>query len=357
MNTIHPRPNPIIAALYTLRDLEVDVVVIHGPAGCGFMASRMMEEAGIKVVTSSLRDNDLIFGGSESLIQTLKQVKEKFNPNTVAVIGTCASMIIGEDMLASIKRANIGCNVFAVDCHGCMGDNTRGAIRALESGFTAGLITEEETKRQISLMKSATKLEKNVGMASKEYLSPAKSPTKLNVCKQIIDCLSNGKKVAVIMIAKKELAYRFSDLFIAVNESKKKFGGETLFIANLDKNLGLPRIKNYCEDILTDLNNHNVKIDKIIGGLDEYSVIGTDIKAAVDDFAPDLKIIIGICHAYPEIGPNDILITDQPRQLANYLNLGYVNSVGEISSHSMVMSTKKIIPLETGDTLRELTRM
>lgn len=29
---IHPRPSPIAAALYTLRDLEVDVIIMHGPA-------------------------------------------------------------------------------------------------------------------------------------------------------------------------------------------------------------------------------------------------------------------------------------------------------------------------------------
>ena len=50
MNTIHPRPNPIVAAMYTLRDLDVDVIIVHGPAGCGFMASRMLEEAGFNVL-------------------------------------------------------------------------------------------------------------------------------------------------------------------------------------------------------------------------------------------------------------------------------------------------------------------
>ncbi len=108
---MHPRPNPIIAAMYTLRDMDVDVVLIHGPAGCGFMASRMLEEADIRVVTSGMRDDDLIFGGSDSLIDTLKVVKETFDPKTVAVVGTCASMIIGEDMEAAISKADIGCNV------------------------------------------------------------------------------------------------------------------------------------------------------------------------------------------------------------------------------------------------------
>ncbi len=352
---IHPRPNPIVAAMYTLRDMDVDVVVIHGPAGCGFMASRMLEEADVRVVTSGMRDRDLIFGGAESLIETLKLVKETFDPKTVAVVGTCASMIIGEDMSAAIVKADIGCNVFPVDCHGCMGDNTRGAIRALQAGRDAGIITAEETERQISLMKSATRLERQVGMASRGYLSPERGPTKLRVCKRIIDVLRGGGRVAVVMIAKKELAYRFADIFPAVEEAKKQLGGSTLYVANMDCNLGLPRIRRYCNDISADLEEAGVRIDKVIGGLDEYAILGAEIRAEVDGFEPDLTVILGICHAYPGLSKDDILITDQPRQLANYLSQG-MNAVGEISSHSMVMGTRHIVPLETAETLRELLR-
>ncbi len=351
---IHPRPNPIVAAMYTLRDMDVDVIVEHGPSGCCFMASRPLEEADVRIVTSGMRDNDLIFGGEEPLLNTLKQVEEKFHPETVAVVGTCASMIIGEDLGKTIRRAGISANVFPVDCHGCMGDNTRGAIKALEAGRDAGIIGPEECERQISLMKAATKLEKNVGMASKDYIQPAVSPTKMHVCKRIADVLSSGGKVAVVMDAKKELAYRFADMFEAVDRARKALGGETLFVANLDGSRGLPRIRNYCREILDDLGSKGVKIDRIVGALDEYSLVGQDMKDAVDAFAPDLTIILGICHAYPGMSEDDILITDQPRQLANYLNQGFKWAVGEISSHTMVMGAHEIVPLETAETLREM---
>lgn len=353
MNVIHPRPNPIVAAMYTLRDMDVDVIVIHGPAGCGFMASRMLEEAGIRVVTSGIRDNDLVFGATEPLINTLRIVKEKFNPHIVAVIGTCASMIIGEDMDAAIKRADIGCIVFSVDCHGCMGDNTTGAIKAIEASRDAGIIPKEEASRQISIMQAATDMEKNVGMAGKEYLTPTKGPTKLKVARRIANTLKEGKKVAVVMIAKKELAYRFADLFLALNEAKE-LGGKLLFVANLDNNVGLPRIRRYATDILSELSSKNVNIDHIIGGLDEYAVIGQKMKNIIEEYSPDLLILMGIPHAYPAFSVDDILITDQPRQLANYLSMGCKFAVGEISSHSMVMNTRKIISLETGNTLREI---
>jgi putative methanogenesis marker 13 metalloprotein len=354
MKIIHPRPNPIVAAMYTLRDLNVDVIVVHGPAGCCFMASRMLEEAGVRVVTSGLMEDDLIFGGSDSLVETLKMSWEKFRPNTVAVIGTCSSMIIGEDMDASIRKAALPCNVFSVDSHGCSGDNTTGAVKALECACRAGLLSEGERDRQIYLMNAATSMEKRVGMAGREYLSPTRGPTKLAAAKRIADALGSGKKVACAMLAKKELAFRFADMFIALTEAKEKLGGELFLVGNLDGNLGLPRIRGYAEAIRSELDSKGVWYESV-GGMDEYALIGRRIKERVDEFSPDLLIIIGIPHAYPELLPGNLLITDQPRQLANYLSMG-LDAVGEVSSHSMVMGAKKIIPLETGETLRELLR-
>ena len=358
MNTavIHPRPDPIVAAMYTVRDMDVDVIVLHGPAGCSFMASRPLENAGVRVVTSALKDNDLIFGGTEPLVRTLKEVRNKFNPKPVAVVGTCASTIIGDDMAAAIRRADIGCNVFPVDCHGCMAANTDGAIRALKAGAKAGVIPQEECDRQTALLKAATELERQRGMAARTYLSPAVSPTKLHVCRQIADALKAGKKVAVVMLAKKELAYRFADMFVAVDEARRKLGGKTFFVANMDGSVGLPRIRRYCSNIMAELDADGVSIDRLVGGLDEYAVVGERMKAEVDAFAPDMTIFLGICHAYPDLKKEDILITDQPRELANYLNQNFLSAVGEVSSHNMVMGATGIVHLETADTLREIVR-
>ncbi len=353
---IHPRPNPIVAAMYTLRDMDVEVIVLHGPAGCSFMASRPLENAGVRVVTSALKEDDLIFGGSESLIRTLKEVENKFKPKTVAVVGTCASSIIGDDIKASIRRAGISGNVFPVDCHGCLPANTDGAIRALKAGAAAGIISQEECDRQTSLMRAATELEQKRGMAARTYLSPAVSPTKLHVCREIAQALKDGKKVAVVMNAKKELAYRFSDMFVAVAEAQRKLGGSTFFMANMDRSVGLPRIKRYCDNILAELDADGVKIDRMCGGLDEYAIVGDRMQDILDEEKPDLTVVLGICHALPRLKKDDILITDQPRELANYLNQNFLQAVGEVSSHNMVMGATGIVHLETADTLREIVR-
>jgi putative methanogenesis marker 13 metalloprotein len=351
---IHPRPNPIIAALYTLRDVGVDVVIIHGPSGCGFMASRMIEEAGIRVLTTAMNENDLIFGASGKLEEALKEAERRFSPKTVAVIGTCSSMIIGEDMDAATARAGIGCKVMTVDCHGCMGDNTAGAVKAIESSAEAGMMSTEEAERQIRLLRAAALMEKERGMASVPYLQPSSGPTKMGVAKRVIECLSGNGKVAVVSLSKKELAYRFSDIFLAVDEANKRLGGRTKFIANIDPQKGLPRVRRYAADILSELNGKGISAE-ISGGLDEYAVAGNDMKRSVDEFGPDLLVIAGIPHAYPQLSKDHILITDQPRQLSNYLSKGY-DAVGEISSHQMVMGARNIVPTETGDTIREMLR-
>ena len=255
-------------------------------------------------------------------------------------------------MDAAIRQAALGCTVFSVNCHGCTGDNTTGAILAIESANKAGLLSDEERDRQIFLMNAATSMEKRVGMAGREYLSPTRGPTKLTAAKRILDVFRSGGKVCCVMLAKKELAFRFADMFLALSQARERLGGALLLLGNLDTGLGLPRIRGYAEAITSELEENGVEFE-VVGGLDEYALLGNRMKERAEAYGPDLLVIIGIPHAYPELSAGQLLVTDQPRQLANYLSMG-LDAVGEIASHSMVMGAKSIVPLETGDTIREL---
>jgi nitrogenase molybdenum-iron protein alpha/beta subunit len=64
---MHPRPSPIAASLYTLRDLNADVVIMHGPHGCCFRTGRLLESDGIRVLTTSMSEKVFIFGASDKL--------------------------------------------------------------------------------------------------------------------------------------------------------------------------------------------------------------------------------------------------------------------------------------------------
>ena len=164
---MHPRPSPIAASLYTLRDLNADVIILHGPHGCCFRTGRLLENDGVRVVTTAMSENDFIFGASAKLEETLHEVNELFHPQLVGVVGTCASMIIGEDMQDAVNNAGIPAKVLTVESHGGLseGDNTEGAIAVLEAAEREGVISPEETERQSRMLKRATEIEKTRGMA------------------------------------------------------------------------------------------------------------------------------------------------------------------------------------------------
>ncbi len=65
-----------------------------------------------------------------------------FSPKLVGVVGTCVSMIIGEDMKEAVKNANINATVIIVESHGGLGegDNTEGAIAVLNAASKEGII-------------------------------------------------------------------------------------------------------------------------------------------------------------------------------------------------------------------------
>ncbi len=242
----------------------------------------------------------------------------------------------------------------AVDVHGCSGANTSGAIRALQVAAKAGVIPAKECERQVTMLNLATAIERERGITSRTYLEPSSGPTKLSVALKITSALRQGGTMAVALNAKKETAYGFADIMRAVEMARSRLGGHVLFIANLDRNVGLPRIRRYTDDILRDLEAAGVKVDHITGGLDEYPVTGEKVADLLDRYPADVRVIAGLPHAVPRLRKDDVLVTDQPRELRNYLDQGFSNSVGEVSTHADVMSTHAIICSELGNTIREV---
>ncbi len=77
MKYMQPRPSSIVAALYTARDLGVDVSILHGPSGCSFKHARLLEEDGMRVLTTSLADHEFIFGGQQPLEATPLRISKR----------------------------------------------------------------------------------------------------------------------------------------------------------------------------------------------------------------------------------------------------------------------------------------
>jgi Ni-sirohydrochlorin a,c-diamide reductive cyclase subunit CfbD len=353
LQVLHPRPSSIVAALYTLRDLGAEVVVLHGPSGCCFKHARLLEEDGVRVVTTALDETGFVFGGQEALTRVLRRVQELFHPKLVAVCGTCSSMIIGEDLHQAVVEAGIQVPVIEVEVHAGYRENTKGVIITLEAAMNAGIIGLQEFERQKSLLEGATEVERLYGAASSEYLAPERGDLKYQAASRLLEMIRQGKKGLNILNAKKETAYMFADVTSAVSEVA---GSNVDTLANIDDSLGLPKVRRDASNIACDLLARGIEFE-LIGGLDEYPVTGEAVAKFISGKKYDFAVISGVPHALPMSsleGMELFSVTNGPRQVRPLKDLGHQHVVVEIDLHPKTMGATGIIESEFGATLRAL---
>lgn len=349
---MHPRPSPIAASLYTLRDMNVDVIIMHGPNGCCFRTGRLLESDGVRVLTTAMAENDFILGAGDKLEETLIKAYDMFKPNLMGVVGTCASMIIGEDLKEAIANANLDCTVIPVESHGGSGegDNTVGAIMVLDAAVEEGVIPREEADRQIEMLEKATEIEKTRGMAQGKYIKPNFGDSKEVVAKEIVKALKDNKKVAFVLNAKKETSYLFADI-INFDYTKINPQNKPIIVANLDENIGLERIRGHAVNIKNELP---IDIDYITGGLDEYPITADEAYDYLKDKDLDLIVVFGVPHAFPieKLDVKSVAVTDGPRLVEPLKELGYDNVVAELDAHSKTLGTDTIVESDFGLMIR-----
>lgn len=355
LEIIHPRPSSIVAALYTLRDLGADVVILHGPSGCCFKHARLLEEDGVRVLTTGLDEAGFVFGGQRPLTKLLKRAQELFHPRLMAITGTCSSMIIGEDLHQAVLEADLDVPVLEVEVHAGYRDNTRGVIIALEAARDKGIIDDREFSRQKILLEKATVVERLYGAASSEYLAPERGDVKFEAAARLLQLIKEGKRGIAILNAKKETAYMFADIIAAVSEVS---GGSVDTLANLDDTVGLPKVRRDAANISHQLKDRGISFDSI-GGLDEYPIAGEAVARRLEEKNYDFAVISGVPHAIPAAalqGMEIFSITNGPRQVKPLREQGHNHVIVEIDLHPKTMGTTSIVESEFGATLRALDK-
>jgi putative methanogenesis marker 13 metalloprotein len=357
---IQPRPSAIVAALYTLRDLDIDVAVLHGPPGCCFKHSRLLEEDGMRVVTTAMCDSDYVFGGHDLLVNVLNRAVDRFHPKTMAIVGTCASMIIGENFHRAVEDAQPGVPVVEVEIHAGFENNTHGAIVTLEAAHAVGLLEASELERQKKMLLLATDLEKRAGAASMDYIEPSRGDLKYKAAARLIELMKQGKRGVSVLNAKKETAYMFADVHMAVAEAARELGAPTpVLIANIDRGVGLPRIRRYADTITDTFTKEGMKVDHLTGGLDEYPTAGDKAAAIIKERYPDYDyaVISGLPHGIPPEALKGMEIfssTNGPRTVAPLKKQGHQHVMVEIDLHPKTLGVNRVVPSEFGETLRSM---
>lgn len=350
---MHPRPSSIVAALYTARDLEVSVAILHGPSGCSFKHARLLEEDGMRVLTTSLADNEFIFGGQKPLEEVLRYAEDHFSPKRIAVVGTCVSMIIGEDLQSAIDGAGITTPTIAIDIHAGYRENIAGVLATLDAAKEAGWIDGVELERQHLLMEKANEVEHLRGAASQAYIEPSRGDLKHVAAQRLLECARSGKKGVAILNAKKETAYMFADEMIALHDACPD--ADITYIANLD-NRGLPKVRADAQRIVTEMKNRGVPLE-LLGALDEYGANGDALGKRLKELSPSFALIAGVPHAIPPeytSGIECFSITNGPRQVQPLRDIGHRHVMVEVDLHPKTLGVKEIVESEFGAVLRSL---
>ena len=353
MKYMHPRPSSIVAALYTARDLRVDVAIMHGPSGCSFKHARLLEEDGMRVLTTSLADNEFIFGGQKPLEDVLRYAEEQFAPSRMAVIGTCVSMIIGEDLQAAVDASGVTTPTIAVDIHAGYLENIAGVLATLAAAEEAGWITAEELTRQRFLMAKATEVERLRGAACRPYIEPSRGDLKHRAAQQLLELARGGSRGVAILNAKKETAYMFSDVLLALHDVCP--AADITYIANLEPR-GLPKTREDARMILEEMTARGVK-PELTGALDEYGANGDLLGRRLREIQPVFALIAGVPHAIPgeyTEGIECFSVTNGPRQVEPLHELGHKHVMVEIDLHPKTLGVSSIVESEFGAVLRSL---
>ena len=353
MRYVQPRPSSIVAALYTLRDLNVDLAILHGPSGCSFKHARLLEEDGIRVLTTSLGDEEFIFGGQHILEDVLRYAEKEFSPRRIAVVGTCVSMIIGEDLDAAIEASGITTPAIGVSIHAGFRENIDGVIAALEPAAKAGWISEEELIRQRGVLASANLTERERGAACKTYIAPSRGDLKHVAAAELAELLRSGKKGMAIMNAKKETAYMFADHLCAVHECVPE--ANVTFVANLEAR-GLPKVRGDAAMILAELNARGI-YPELIGALDEYGGNGSRIAERIAEVNPEFILLVGVPHAVSPAalaGITVFSVTNGPRQVLPLKEQGHAHVMVEVDLHPKTLGVHDIVESEFGAVLRSM---
>lgn len=109
-------PGKIAGALMVADAIEDAIPLIHGPIGCSFQRKinpfRPLFSF-YDTPCTDMSDLEVVFSGEEKLNRGIKETYEKYHPNLIVVITTCASDLIGDDVESVIEetREDVGCEV------------------------------------------------------------------------------------------------------------------------------------------------------------------------------------------------------------------------------------------------------
>ncbi|NLE04146.1 MAG: hypothetical protein GX638_04995, partial [Crenarchaeota archaeon] len=119
----------LAGAISVIRQIKDTVSVVHSPSGCSYihfwshmigdLQSRQHDLTLPNIICTNMQETDVIYGGSENLKETIINVHRKFPLNTIFLVTSCPSGIIGEDISSIVEQlTNKGIPLVAINSDG-----------------------------------------------------------------------------------------------------------------------------------------------------------------------------------------------------------------------------------------------
>jgi nitrogenase molybdenum-cofactor synthesis protein NifE len=110
-----------IKALSTVRR---SAILVHGPKGCVYHINYILGMRGDRpgaIYTTSLDEQDVIFGAEGKLISAIEEIDRRLSPDLIFVLSCCASSIIGEDVGSACRASRARARVIGFESGGFEG--------------------------------------------------------------------------------------------------------------------------------------------------------------------------------------------------------------------------------------------
>lgn len=285
------------------------IALVHSPRGCVYNLRYLLGVRGAKtnrILTTEMDEKDVIFGGEVRLKKAIKVVDDKYKPNLITILTSCASSIIGEDIELVVREVQKEVNAKLLPIHsgGFEGDQIDGYKEALKK--IVDLVVEsnkessslnllavyrygwdlEEVKRIISSIGVSV----NSVLTAKTTLKDIENASK--ACLNVVMCEASGFDAARLMEKKFGIPYLHPLLPIGIGATKE-------FISTISNFMG----KAIPDTLIREEISAKKEIERIRGKLLNKKVC---IVSGASRIAPLVQFT-------NELGMNPILISiDKP---------------------------------------------
>lgn len=105
----------ILGVSQVIAQIKNASVVIHGPRGCVYPAYEASIVDRLNFSYTEMCKRSTVFGGENDIAEKIIDEYYENNPSAIAVVTTCASEIIGDDIKGSIHKLDLKIPIFCIE--------------------------------------------------------------------------------------------------------------------------------------------------------------------------------------------------------------------------------------------------